>query len=101
MDEAKLRKITQSARGQECTVRIPSICNGNPETVVFAHVNGIRFGHGVGKKTKWGAYSCSACHDCTDGRIPRPHGMTHDQVKLAHYEGVIETLNKLVEKGLL
>jgi hypothetical protein len=95
------KKITESARGEECTVRIPSICNGNPETVVFAHVNGIRFGHGFGKKTKFGAYCCSECHSCLDGRIPRPAGMTYEQAKLAHYEGVIETLNKLVEKGLL
>lgn len=95
------KKITESARGENCTVRLPDVCNGNPETVVFAHVNGIRFGHGVGKKTKFGAYCCAACHDVIDGRRPRPHGMTCEDAKLAHYEGVIETLNKLVAKGLL
>ena len=31
---ANLRK---EARGRECQVRLPGICNGNPETVVLAH----------------------------------------------------------------
>jgi hypothetical protein len=92
------KKITESARGEDCTVRLPGVCNFNPETVVFAHLNGVRFGHGVGKKTKWGAYACSACHDELDRRTRR---MDSEFVKLAHYEATIETLNKLVEKGLI
>lgn len=95
------KKIQESARGEDCTVRIPYQCNWDNETTVFAHVSGVRFGHGVGKKTKWGAYCCSSCHDIIDGRVPRPAGMTHEQVKLYHFEGVIETLNKLVNKGLI
>lgn len=95
------KKITESARGENCTIRIPGVCNFNPETVVFCHISGVRFGHGVGKKTKWGAYGCSSCHDVVDGRQPRPHGMTYEEAHAAHLEGVIETLNKLVEKGLL
>jgi hypothetical protein len=91
-------KIRASAKGEDCTVRLPGICNHNQETVVFAHLNGIRFGHGVGHKTKWGAYACSSCHDEIDRRTRQ---MDADCVKLAHYEGTIETLNKLVEKGLL
>ena len=34
-----MSKYTKSARGQACTVRSP-VCNGNPETVVLAHLNG-------------------------------------------------------------
>jgi hypothetical protein len=92
------RKITESARGEDCTVRLPGICNFNPETVVFAHLNGVRFGHGVGKKTKWGCYACSDCHRELDRQTMK---LEKDFVKLAHYEATIETLNKLVEKGLL
>ena len=29
-----LRKL---AKGRDCQVRLPGICNGNPETVVLAH----------------------------------------------------------------
>jgi hypothetical protein len=93
------KKIQASARGQDCTVRIPMVCNHNPETVVLAHINGVRFGHGVGKKTSLGAYCCSACHDVLDGRVKTD--IDRQYLKLAHYEGVMETLTMLEEKGLL
>ena len=32
---ANLRKL---ARGRDCQVRIPNICNYNPDTVVLAHI---------------------------------------------------------------
>ncbi|HFR8650170.1 TPA: nuclease domain-containing protein [Escherichia coli] len=32
---ADLRK---AARGRECQVRIPGVCNGNPDTSVLAHI---------------------------------------------------------------
>jgi hypothetical protein len=92
------KKIQASARGEECTVRLPGICSHNPETVVFAHLNGVRFGHGVGKKTRWGAYACHDCHMELDRQTTI---LEKDYVKLAHYEAVIETLDKLVEKGLI
>jgi hypothetical protein len=94
-------KQTNSARGEDCTIRLEYVCNHNTETTVAAHVNGIRFGHGTGKKTEFFAYACSACHDVVDGRVKRPKGMTPDYVKRSHYEGVIETLLKLKEKGLV
>jgi len=90
--------ITNSARGENCTIRLPGICNGNPETVVFAHLNKVRFGSGRGIKSDFGAYSCSSCHDSVDFRT-----MTLDRkdVYIAHLEGVIETLMKLKTKGLV
>ena len=93
--------ITESARGESCTVRIPFVCNHNPDTVVFAHINGVRFGHGVGIKTRLGAYACDACHSVLDGRVRRPHGMSPGDLKLAHYEGVMETMTRLFEKGVI
>ena len=96
-----MSKITKSARGENCTVRITGYCNGNTETVVLAHLNGIRFKHGTGQKVNdiHGAYCCSGCHDALDGRIRTNH--SRDQLKLWPLEGVIETQIKLIEKGLL
>jgi len=93
-------KISESAKGQDCTIRLPG-CNGNPETVVLAHINGIRFGHGVGKKVNdiHGAYACSHCHDVVDRR--KYTNISNIEIKLAHYEGVLETQIRLIEKGLL
>lgn len=95
------KKITQSAKGENCTIRLPLICNSNNETTVLAHLNGIRFGHGVARKVSdiHAAYACSACHDAVDGRIKTSY--SQDYIKRAFLEGVIETQIKLERKGLL
>lgn len=68
-----LEDVTEFARGRPCQFRIPGICNHNPETSVWAHVNrgGIS---GVGQKAPdiCGGIACSSCHDVIDGRSPRP-----------------------------
>lgn len=61
--------LRESARGQPCHLRIPGVCNGNPETTVLCH---IRRGHvaGMGQKPPdiCGVFGCSNCHDVMDGR---------------------------------
>ena len=96
-----MSKITQSAKGENCTVRIIGCCNGNPETTVLAHLSGIRYKHGTGQKVNdlHGAYCCSSCHDAIDGRVRTSY--SKDELKLFHLEGVIETQLRLIEKGLL
>ena len=61
--------ITESARGEKCTVRLPG-CTYDPDTVVFAHVNSVRVGKGMGFKCPdfAGAYCCNMCHDLVDSR---------------------------------
>jgi hypothetical protein len=56
--------LLKAARGMPCTLRIPDICNGNPETTVWAHSNYQRHGKGVGLKAHdcFGCFACSACH---------------------------------------
>lgn len=50
-------------------MRLPGVCNFNPETTVLAHVRrgGVA---GVGQKPPYlaGIHCCSACHDAMDGR---------------------------------
>lgn len=62
--------LRESARGQPCHLRIPGVCNGNPETTVLCH---IRRGHvaGMGQKPPdcCGVFGCSECHDAMDGRV--------------------------------
>lgn len=58
-------KITLSANGQDCTLRLPGICNFNPETTVFAHIGTIR-GMGIKCSDIMGVYGCSSCHDEID-----------------------------------
>lgn len=98
-------KITRSARGQPCQVRLPFICNGNAETVVLAHGNGSAYAKPLGGKAPdWqGAYACHACHDVYDRRrpIPADSGLVRVEVELAFAEGVMRTQRILEHKGLL
>ena len=61
----KQTKQSKSARDQDCTLRIPSVCNFNPETTVLAHV-----GSGSAKRRDdaLAVYACSDCHDAIDRR---------------------------------
>lgn len=95
--------ITQSARGEQCQIRIPGVCNHNPETVVFCHANGSAAGKGIGMKSPdiLGAYGCSACHAVVDRLVPLPKHLTRDDVKLMFYEGHARTVLRLIEKGLI
>lgn len=71
--------IRKSARGQECTLRFPGICNRNPETTAWCHSNRLADGKGMGIKARdeEGCYGCSDCHAWLDGgyaasgRVPR------------------------------
>lgn len=98
MPRKKNKKITDSARGEECQVRLEGICNFNPETTVFAHIGG----GGMGYKSNdiHGAYCCSSCHSALDGHASTI-GFWPYELKLAHYEGIVRTQLILLEKGLI
>lgn len=92
-----MSKITESARGEQCQVRIPSYCNYRPETTVFAHKNGA--GMGTKANDMHGAYACSRCHDVIDGRVKTNYNKDH--LKLWFYESIFRTNLLLIEKGLI
>ena len=94
---SKQTKLTKSARGEECQVRLAGICNHDPATVVLAHLNGG--GMGMKHLDMHGAYACSACHDALDRRAQ--HDLELDFIKLAHYEAMVRTQQIMVRKGLL
>jgi len=93
----KQTKITKSARGEDCQIRIPGVCNFNPETTVYCHVGGG--GMGMKASDLHGAYGCSSCHSVLDGhskdRYPK------EELKLYHYDGMVRTQLILLEKGLI
>lgn len=91
------KKIRNSARGQDCQVHIPGICNHNPETVVLAHIGK---GSGMGQKCDdiHATYACSACHDVIDGRTPLGDPRYN---RIYAYEGMIRTQKLLLEQELI
>lgn len=96
-----MSKLTQAAKGQPCSVRIPFVCNWDVETTVSAHLSGVRFKHGTGQKVNdiFAADCCSACHDVLDGRVKSQY--TKQELKLMHLEGVIESQARRMQEGLI
>jgi len=64
--------LRKAAQGRECTIRIPGICNHNPETSCLAHyrLTGT-CGTGCKPDDEQGAISFNACHDVIDGHHRR------------------------------
>ena len=95
-----MSKIRESARGQQCQIRLAGICNHNPETVVLAHyrMSGT-CGMGMKPNDIQAAYACSRCHDAADGRLKTD--LSHDELQTAFAEGVMRTQQLLIKQGLL
>lgn len=95
--------ITRSAKGEDCQIRIPGVCNFDPATTVWCHGNGSAAGKGIGGRSHdlLGAYGCSSCHAVYDRLVPLPEGLTRVEVKLYFLEGHWRSLLMLIKKGLV
>ena len=98
-----MSKITASANGEQCQIRMIGVCNYDPKTTVWCHANGSAAGKGMGMKSPdiLGAYGCFACHQVVDRQRPLPAGMTRNDVTLAFWQGHARSVLLLIEKGLL
>jgi hypothetical protein len=45
------------------------------------------------------AWCCDYCHGICDGRARAPEGLTRDEVRLYHAEGVMRTQDILIREG--
>ena len=84
-----------------CRVRIPGVCNHDPETTVLAHIR-MQTVTGVASKSPdlLGAWCCSACHDLVDGRTKHEH-FDWEYIQLMLFEGVIRTQYQLIKDGIV
>jgi hypothetical protein len=91
--------LRKEARGRDCQVRIPGVCNFNAETSVLAHARlaGLT-GTGMKAPDVMAAIACSACHDEIDGRTRL---LEREFVRTCFYEGVLRTLGVWVREGLV
>ena len=92
-------KLTKAARGRDCQVRVPGVCNGDPETTVLAHfrLNGTRCGTGLKPHDLQAAWACSACHDAVDARSRTE--FSREELRVMHMEGVVRTIDILISEG--
>jgi len=99
----KMTPIRKAARGQDCAIQLPGVCNGDAATTVLCHSNSLVDGKGMGLKAPdtAAAFGCSACHAVLDGQRSRPAGMTKDDVEAAFRAGIERTHQYLRTKGLI
>ncbi len=92
-----MSKLTKMARGRDCQVRLPGICNRDPETTVLAHYRlAGTCGMGIKPHDLLGAWACSSCHDEIDRRTRHIDSNSAD---LAHLEGMVRTQAILISEG--
>lgn len=89
------KKIRDSARGEDCSLRMVGICNFNNETTILAHLPCGMKGMGMKSPDNMAVYACSCCHDVLDGR--RQGAIDWRDVVRA----LAETQAKLMQKGLM
>ena len=99
--ENKVSKITDSAEGKRCTMRIPGVCCYDNTKTVWAHIRGIRWGAGGSLKPPdiIGLYACQNCHDILDRRVKTD--FDRDYIMQLAYEGHCESLSILWEEGII
>lgn len=95
------KRIRASAEGEECTLRLETVCNGNPLTTVYCHSNLLEDGKGMGLKAKSGCYGCFNCHNVIDFRAPRPSWMSYEEMIEEFKRACEETRQRLKAKGIL
>lgn len=88
-----LRKL---ARGQPCRVRLPGICNRDPNTTVLAHIKHGWYGS-IKPPDIIAVHACSACHDAMDRRR---RDISVDEVDLAVFRGLCEMLYFYVKNDI-
>lgn len=82
-------------------VRLPGICNHNSETVVLAHIRMLGVsGMGIKADDLLGAWACSDCHAEIDGQT-RKSGLSRQDLRLAHLEGMARTIAQLRKEEIV
>jgi hypothetical protein len=81
------------ARGRNCQIRLPGVCNFDPATTVLAHYRmaGLS-GMGMKSPDLCAAWSCSSCHEYVDR-------CRDDTTARAFLEGVLRTIAELNREG--
>jgi len=93
------KKILRHARGQPCLLALPG-CNCDPETTVFAHLNGGAFGKGMGQKASdiagmFAGFQCHSRYDLCQTGLPEA------ELNAALLKAVIATWEILIRDGII
>lgn len=96
------RKLTNAARGQECTLQIPGVCRGGTETTVACHSPLLEDRQGSKAPDFAIAFGCLACHAVLDRRAKFEHDyLVTDEQRFYFHRGMTRTLANLFERGII
>jgi hypothetical protein len=95
----KSTPIRRSAKGKDCTLRFPGVCNYRMDTTVLCHRNGA--GMGMKAADTSAAYGCFECHRVLDGQAPRPAGFSRELMLSLLDLAIAETNRILKREGLM
>jgi hypothetical protein len=95
------KKIRDSARDRDCTIKSPW-CQNRRETTVWCHSPFQEHGKGMGVKAHdlFGCYGCFECHTYLD-LLSKQEGVHNDERRLAFYRAMCESLLVIVTEGIL
>lgn len=85
-------KLSESAKGETCSLRVSKHCTDEFGYVVLCHLNSNYRGMGIKSPDILSLYACTHCHRMLD------------ESKVDYYDqqrGHFETLMKFIEKGLV
>lgn len=96
---ARSKKLRDSARGKDCTLRLIGSCNGNSDTTVLCHIGKVR-GMACKAGDNMAIYACSSCHDVLDGRTSYS---SSDNANLSEdcLRALEETQQSFIDEGLM
>lgn len=96
------KKLLAAAKGQECTLNIPGVCQGGTETTVPCHSPLGEDRNGTKAPDFAVADGCMACHDYLDRRatLNGEHINDEDQRFYVH-RGIMRTLANRFSRGII
>ncbi len=99
----KQTKFTKSAEGEDCTLRIPEVCNYDNSTTVLCHLpDDTGTGKMGGKSDDLSScYGCNKCHDVIDARDKDNWELWKPDLDFFMRRGMLRTWWIFIEKGLI
>jgi hypothetical protein len=92
--------LQKEAKGRECQIRIPGVCNRDSKTTVLCHLHSVQGGGRFMKHDLLAAIGCSACHDIIDGRNIEKH-MSFKTPLWLFLEAMTRTQELWINEGII
>lgn len=85
------RNLLDLAQGQHCLMRLPGICNSDPDTTVAAHSNSSIHGKGGHIKASdvYSVWACARCHNWLDNSMSATRSDRELAFEAAHKRQIV------------